>query len=431
MIDDVSLGQLIQQQIQTAVTAKVEQLANDSAMMDNLEKRTIEIVQQRITGKFANIESVPDLIKTVEHSVDQLFQQGRIPGIADFVDATAIQLAIDNAVHQLVNSTIDALVLDSAWLEKIENVVNSSMTAKFSRAMSQTDMNQLMKQHVESGIEQWQHRLRENFTTPGISDQATATQFTVTDGTVVVENELATNHLSVYADAGVSGTLVVNNLVLKGRVNTDNRSWTELSDSISARVLDSVIDQWTQTLVNSVFERTSQSGIDFASITINGAKLVDGNALGNFVTETNIQKTGTLRDLTVSGAVRLANTATVKNRRVGINTEDPEAALSIWDEEVAIVIGKLSDKKAFVGTARAQDLSIGVNRKAAININTDGLTTINQLRVDRFRIGHAAEVPGHSGTRGDLVLNSDPKPGTPFAWVCLGAFSWQPLRSAG
>lgn len=431
MIDDGSLDDLIQQQIQSAVTAKIEQLANDHVMIANLEKRTIEIIQQRITGKFANIESVPDLVKTVEHSVDQLFQRGRIPSIADFVDVNAIQLAIDNAIQQLVKTTIDALVLDPDWIRQIENVVNSSMTAKFSRAMSQADMNQLMKQHIDSGIERWQNRLRENFTTPGISDRATATQLTVTDGTVVVENELATNHLSVYADAGVYGTLVVNNLVVKGRINTDNRSWTELSDSISAQVLDSVIGQWTQTLVDSVLERTKQSGIDFGSITVDGAKLLDGNALGNFVTETNIQKIGTLRDLTVSGAVRLANTATVKNRRVGINTEDPEAALSIWDEEVAIVIGKLSDKKAFVGTARAQDLSIGVNRKAAININTDGLTTINQLRVDRFRIGHAAEVPGYSGTRGDLVLNSDPKPGTPFAWVCLGAFSWQPLRSAG
>jgi hypothetical protein len=430
MIDDVSLSELIQQQIQSAVTAKVEQLANDRAMIADLEKRTVEIVQQRITGKFANIESVPDLIKTVERSVDQLFQQGRIPGIADFVDATAIEIAIDNAIQQLVKTTIDSLILDPAWIEKIENIVNSSMTAKFSRALSQADMSQLMKQHIDSGIERWQSRLRENFTTQGICDQATATQLTVSDGVVIVEEELATNQLSVHKDADIMGTLVVNNLVLKGKINTDNHSWAELANSISATVLDSVIEQWTQNLVDSVFERTSRSGIDFESITVNGVKLVDGNALGNFVTETNIQKTGTLRDLTVSGPVRLADTATVKNRRVGINTQDPEMALSIWDEEVAVIVGKLSDKKAFVGTARAQDLSIGVNRKAAININTDGLTTIHQLRVDRFRIGHAAEVPGYSGTRGDLVFNNDPKPNTPFAWVCLGSFKWQPLRSA-
>jgi hypothetical protein len=114
---------------------------------------------------------------------------------------------------------------------------------------------------------------------------------------------------------------------------------------------------------------------------------------------------------------------------VGINTADPEMALSVWDEEVTLVAGKLRQNHAFLGTARQQTLSLGVNRKAWLDIDTDGLVTVKNFRIDRHRISFATQVPGYSGTRGDIVFNSDPTDGQPFAWVCLGAFRWQPLKA--
>jgi hypothetical protein len=324
------------------------------------------------------------------------------------------------------------------------------MSAKLARMVSQVDLNKLMLQyidknvtehidlhldrhvnkHIDSSITRWQSRLKENFSTHGIQDQSTKIQLTVMDGAVVAEHDLIAKQLLIDSDAAVGGTLTVNNLVLKGRVNTDNPSWKELSKVITNQVLDSVTESWTSTMVDSVLERTRSSGIDFDSITVNGESLVTGNKLNNSITDTNIQKTGALRDLTTAGITQLSGTVNIQNRRVGINTEDPEMALGVWDEEVSIVLGKFSEKKAFIGTARSQELALGVNRKPAITVNTDGLTTINQLRVDRFRLSYANEVPGYSGTRGDFVLNSDPKPSSAFAWVCLGGFKWQPLRSA-
>jgi hypothetical protein len=118
------------------------------------------------------------------------------------------------------------------------------------------------------------------------------------------------------------------------------------------------------------------------------------------------------------------------SRRIGINTRDPEMALTVWDEEVCVLAGKLSQDLAYIGTGRRQSLALGVNRKHHIMIDVDGLITVQQLRIDRWKIGHAAQVPGYSGTRGDFVLNHDPKPEAPFAWICLGGFKWQPLRSA-
>ena len=444
------LSQLVEQQIQLAIKQKVNQLTDDPAWLKQLEQQTVDIIQQRIVGKFSNIETVPDLVNTVELSVEKLFANGRILDLSELVDEPTLKSAIDLAIQDLVKNTIDNLVVDPAWLGKVESIVNLDMSAKLTRMVSQVDLNKLMleyidknvnehidrhldrhvNKHIDSSINRWQSRLKENFSTRGIQDQATAIQLTVMDGAVVAEHDLVAKQVLIDTNAVVGGTLTVNNLVLKGRVNTDNPSWKELSDVITNQVLDSVTESWTGTMVESVLERTRDSGIDFDSITINGESLVSGNQLNNAITETNIQKTGTLRDLTAVGTTQLSNTVNIRNRRVGINTEDPEMALGVWDEEVSIVVGKLSEKKAFIGTARSQDLSLGVNRKPAITINTDGLTTINQLRIDRFRLSYASEVPGYSGTRGDFVFNSDPKPDSTFAWVCLGGFKWQPLRSA-
>ena len=46
------------------------------------------------------------------------------------------------------------------------------------------------------------------------------------------------------------------------------------------------------------------------------------------------------------------------------------------------------------------------------------------------RISHDSQVPGWSGTRGDLVFNTSPGADRVFAWVCLGAHRWQTLKSA-
>jgi hypothetical protein len=105
-------------------------------------------------------------------------------------------------------------------------------------------------------------------------------------------------------------------------------------------------------------------------------------------------------------------------------------ALSVWDEEVSVTIGKHKANQAYIGTNREQGISIGVNRKPQIEINADGLTTIKQLQVGLHRISYNPSVPGWSGTRGDIVFNSNPVADRVFAWVCLGAYKWQTLKSA-
>jgi hypothetical protein len=424
MIDNKLIDELIIQQINPTVEKRIQAVLEQTDWLNGIEQQVIKYTQDRILAKFSNISSVPDLISTVEKSIVNLFEQGRITNLSSLINEDKIESTIDASIQLLVTSAIDNLVIDPDWIKKIESLVNQTMAIRLSQRLREIDLNSLIVSNLDAGIERWQDRLKKDFATNGIRDISTAQQLTVMDGVVVVEHDFVAKNVQVTQD------LSINNLVVTGTINTDNRSWNELKDIISQQVLTSTTEQWHQDLVEQVLERAKLGGISFDSVLIDNQPLIENNTLSSAVVDSHLQSTGTLKALKVSGTAQFGQTMHVAGRRVGINTQDPEMALAVWDEEVSIIAGKLSKQQAFVGTARLQNLAIGVNRVPQIEIDADGLTTIKQLRVGRHRISHAGTVPGYSGTRGDLVLNSDPKPGTPFAWVCLGAFQWQSLHSA-
>jgi hypothetical protein len=430
MIDNTSLESLIEQQIKVVVEQRVQSMLEQTDWFDSIEQRVVKYTQDRIVSRFANISTVPDLISTVESSVEKLFEQGRIPDIANFVNLDKINSTIDISVQKFIDKAIDNLVIDTNWINKIEILVNQNMSDKLDRHLREIDLNSLLVSTIDSGIERWQDRLLKNFSTNGIKDLASKQQLTIMDDVVVVESELVSNNLEVLQDLKVRGIIVTKDLVVTGKINVDNTSWNELSENISQRALNKMTDQWRQGLIAQVLEQAKNDGIEFETVLIGGIPLIKDGTLNSVVKHANFETIGTLDKLQVRGTTILNNTMHVHNSRIGINTDSPEMALSVWDEEVAIVAGKLSKQQGFIGTARSQNLAIGVNRVPQIEIDVDGLTTIKKLRVGRHTISHGTEVPGYSGTRGDLVLNTNPVSGSPFAWVCLGSFQWQALKSS-
>ena len=430
MIDNTSLESLIEQQIKVVVDQRVQSILGQTDWFDSIEQRVIKYTQDRIVSRFANISTVPDLISTVESSVEKLFEQGRIPDLANFVNTDKINSTIDISVQKFIDKAIDNLVIDTNWISKIEILVNQNMSDKLDRHLREIDLNSLLVSTIDLGIERWQDRLLKNFSTNGIKDLASKQQLTIMDDVVVVESELVSNILEVQQDLKVHGAIVTNNLVVTGKINVDNLSWNELSENISQRALNEMTEQWRHGLIAQVLEKAKNDGIEFETVLIGGIPLIKNGTLNSVVKHANFETIGTLDKLQVRGTTILNNTMHVHNSRIGINTDSPEMALSVWDEEVAIVAGKLSKQQGFIGTARSQNLAIGVNRVPQIEIDVDGLTTIKKLRVGRHTISHSTEVPGYSGTKGDLVFNANPVSGSPFAWVCLGSFQWQALKSA-
>jgi len=338
-----------------------------------------------------------------------------------------IETEIKKAVDQIIIRTLDNLSVDPNWIARLEKIIAQSYKQKVSEHLSGIDIDSQIVDYIETGVDRWAHKFRQNFQTNGITDTATSTQLSVEDGLVVVENQLAATGLHVGNDASINGTLDVNNLILRGTVNVDNHSWNELSTKAANKTLALLTAQWKTELAQATLEHAKTSGINFKSVFIDDKPLVKDDTLNAGIRKTNIETVGTLNNLRTSGTTNLSNTLTVVDNRIGVNTEHPEMALSVWDEEVALVAGKLSKDHAYIGTSRPQTLSIGVNRNKSIDINSDGLVTVQQFRIDRWQIGHTNQAPSWSGTRGDIMFNNDPKPEQPPGWVCLGGFRWQSL----
>jgi hypothetical protein len=425
MIDTDAITRMVEQQIVKTVDDQVLAVLTSDEWLEPLEQRIIQFTQDRILTRFANSDTVPEIVSGIKDSVTQLFAQGQIPGIDQFIDASVIKATIDQAVEQTIQATVEKFSQDPQWQSHIERMINQTVVHETMSRLSAVDLGPTIKQQVDENMQRFTDSILKNFTSTGIVDQATKCELIVMDDSVVVERCLTANTIEAV------DSLRVQNLVVTGSINTDNQSWNALASAISQKTLDQLTNAWNKDLVDQVVTQIQEHGINFDQVLVKGQTIIDGNQLTRAVTESSLQSVGTLKSLSVSGEAKFNNnTLTVLNKRLGVNTDTPEKALGVWDEEVSIVIGKHKLNQAYFGTNREQGVAIGVNREPQIEINTDGLTTVKKLQVGLHKISHATQVPGWSGNKGDIVFNANFGADRVFAWVCLGAHRWQTLKSA-
>jgi len=290
------------------------------------------------------------------------------------------------------------------------------MSEKLFRSLRDIDLTQKLESIILENKEILIKDLRNDFSSTGIVDNASITQLTVMDNVVVVEEELACNNATIVKDTSIGGDLTVSgDLAIKGRINTDSPNWNELADRIGRQTYSQIKDDFSHDLVTDLLEETKR-GIDFNNVEINGQPLLTNGELASSVKTSSLTRVGKINNLRVKG-------------RLGINTDNPDTALTIWDEEINLGIGKQKDNAAYIGTNKKQALNIGVNQQNTIEINSDGDLWVKNLQIDRNRIGHSTQAPGHDGAKGDVIFNVNYKKGAPFAWICLGAYRWAELTA--
>lgn len=418
MLDNAALQHLVEQQIQKEVAEKIQQLMTET-WLAQIESNAVGFVQDRIVAKFANSEALPELISAVKTAVRELFSGNQLPGLGQYIDYDLIKQNVNDSTQEMIKQAINELSVDPAWLAKIEQLINQQAAQRVLASLSKVDIRPIIKESVSDAVDALKVQVFK-----GIQNQSESVELTVLDQHVVVEHNFTAK------DIVAVDSVTVNNLVVKGSINTDNQSWDALSAQISKKTFEQLDEQWKDTLAEYVAKNIEEHGINFDSVKVGGDFLVKDGKLSPGITESNLRSIGALQTLTVTGDTFLNETVSVNKKRMGINTMDPDMALSVWDEEVAISAGKFKSQVGFIGTTRKQGLAIGVNKIPAIEIDDAGLTAVKKIQIGLHKISHGNEVPNYSGTKGDVVFNADPTIENPvFAWQCLGGFKWKVIKA--
>ena len=112
---------------------------------------------------------------------------------------------------------------------------------------------------------------------------------------------------------------------------------------------------------------------------IDGVDVLMQDRLGNSIKRSKLTEVGTLTSLDVEGNSNLGNVVIVNSylNRVGINTEIPNAALSVMENGIEIVIGT-DDNRAVIGTWGNQTLDIITDNTSRISIKGSTVTFGNE-----------------------------------------------------
>jgi hypothetical protein len=109
-------------------------------------------------------------------------------------------------------------------------------------------------------------------------------------------------------------------------------------------------------------------------LSINGIKIIDDQELGTSIIKSNLREVGRLRGLIVDGSMSINQFLyyNATSDRLGLGTEEPNAALSICDEGVEIVIGAREYNKAGIGAYNSSDLELVTDNTTRITISAGG-----------------------------------------------------------
>ena len=279
------------------------------------------------------------------------------------------------------------------------------------------------------------------FKSQGILDDALNLRLTINDEKVQVHTsfsaiDVSTDSLYVSGRTTVGDLSVVENLSVGGDLTFQNQltSYGTVTshgklvamDGLDVRGTVELPDTFKDSLIDYMTGKLNVSTMipEDGSLTIGGKNILDAKSIGVSVTESNLRKVGTLRELVVAGETVLANKIYASPLgRLGINTEEPTSALDVWDDEVQITVKKHKAKTGWIGTNRDHSLDIGVNSDAKIQITQDK-TVIKNPQIGNRTYTEGASIPGVEGAVGDIHWNSSPDIGKPVGWICLGGTRW-------
>jgi hypothetical protein len=191
-------------------------------------------------------------------------------------------------------------------------------------------------------------------------------------------------------------------------------------------------------------------------LVIPNIKLFDEKELGPTITKSNLREVGRLNGLIVDGSVSIGQYLMFNNdtNRLGLGTESPNAAFSVAEDGIEVVIGTKNSVRGFIGTHASHALELVTDDTARITIGAGGDITLGNpnfgptkvkivgslgvnvssidprtdLHVsgaikfnDKLHLSGSEAPTGGAFNEGDILWNNGPQPGRFIGWVCTRA----------
>lgn len=378
------LSDEIEAQVKKEIVSVFERTNFDEIIRNQVEiviQKNIESYNQRLHAGF-NI-ALEKILRTVESGLDE-----------------KVRVAAKNSVSTIDIPALVQKTVKSIYDEKIKSYDFPTQSIS-AQSINWKDAS-ISGDFIKGGIIQ-------NFSSLGITDNSNQKQLLVTDDEIIVSNKLVAKEIhatqSELTDLTVRGTLTV----------TGNFNINETISEMLAQVGTIAIDEYFSKDID----------LRDKSIVSNGKLLINSTSLGPGIVNSNIRKLGLLQDLRVQGHSEFGSTMVISEKgRVGINTDNPEGALSVWDEDAEITISKSSRRTMRVGSVRDGELILGAANKDQIYIKANLVEITEPLRLMGIKFSVLDGVPDHKGEPGEVVYNRLARSGQPIIYVCQGNNTW-------
>ena len=412
----------INEQLQPVIASLIDGLkvSIESELRDKISDEVVKkiaatevngIIETLVAGQIADRVAKFDFVNASQEQLSLV-----VARLTDQIQKTLAQEAntqINSYITQKL-AQVDLNDLISSLIgNKLANMLDSRNFPPQSIPQSAIDFNglTLTGDHIKGGIV-------EKFGSTGIEDLSTRVQMTLMDQATAFEGPVWAPEIKVKGDVSIAGKLSVE------EIDNTTPAFTQFIEAASVEVKNKLDTELFTNYSDIIFNKIKTEGLELDRITQGGRDVVKGNQLGYHIVDTNIQRVGMIRDLQTQGEAYLSSTLYTTDGRVGVNTMDPSAVLSIWDEEVEINISKRSQNTGIINTPRYQTLVLGANGNNNLTLNPDGSVEVDSISIGSVLMSSAITIPNYSGITGQIVWNQAPAPGGAIGWVCLGGHLW-------
>lgn len=389
----------LEKELRAVLRDKLDRLIRDEEIIEIASASIDSLLEEKINNVLNHLLNGKSSLSKISNLIEDKYSR-------------KIQESIDLEVKQKVSNSIARVDLGSEISDRLDKFISDRVKSFDlpdasipARVLDTRDLN-ITADMIRSGT-------YSRFTSTGIQDISSQIELTVADNIVVAEHTLASRDLQIEESANIKN-LTAENITVTGALKLGQDINREITSMIQNHIVESAKNLKIDVLVNPILA--------------NGKTILSENTLGPSVIHSNIRKLGRLTDLSVSGFANINDSLIVtESGKVGINTESPEGALTIWDDDSEITIKKHRKKAMYIGSTRDCDLVLGAGNDSKLEIRRDGAVHLNRLNINGLEISVSDKIPEHAGSPGDLVFISRPRENEPWAYRCLGSSVWRAL----